>query len=576
MAREPFYFVVVFWGEAHRAFFLRLCASSLLSGGNIPSRGHDGDRFVICTTAEDWAAMQDDPVFIALRAQIAPRLIEIPRPGPDDNKYLVMSSGHRLASERAFADGAAAIYLTPDLVLSDGSVRALTRLAEQGRKIVLCAALRFTEEGCIPEIDRLRPHAPGAPLVLPPRTLAGIALRNMHVETLRYDWDSACFADLPFSVFWRARHGNGILVHSFSWAPLLVSYRNLARHDTKTFDAWTLDGDYIHRNFPDPDAAHVVRDSDEILLASFTPADALLAQLGEDALAPEWHKRAPIIGRAYKRSRLRWVVKSGAMDALKLRIFGLGVRMHDGTVPTAEWSRLERAARRVIARIQGKPGPLERVCADLVERLLRGETWPLRLLENDAPPPGRLPPEVDFVNQSKVGSCRAIRFGVGLSAGKWYWEIASPNLGALGAATARTATVGVMDARHSLRCEVGARQGGWAWRADGHKLHGGWTAPYGNGVGHGGAVMMVAFDADNGRLWFGRDGAWFDDGAPDRGTAPAFAGLGTTLFPAMSSLHGGGGTALLGARTRRDRLRHAPPSGFLPLSEAPAGAGQTP
>ena len=115
----------------------------------------------------------------------------------------------------------------------------------------------------------------GKPLAISARKLMNLALKNLHSETLRYEFEAAYFADSPISVYWWVSPGKGMVIHSFSWAPLVVDYGALTSHDTKTFDKWTLDGDYIHRNFPNPGDVHVVTDSDEISLVSFTKESEL-------------------------------------------------------------------------------------------------------------------------------------------------------------------------------------------------------------------------------------------------------------------------------------------------------------
>ena len=223
-----FYFTVVFWGEEHREYFLRLLVPSLLAPGNLPSlKNPTESRFLICTTAEDWNALQTDPDFLALQRIITPVLLEIPMPAHSENKYLAMSAGHKLATEKVFTDQACGVFLTPDLVVADGGVCTLEELALAGKIVVLCAAMRYTYEGAVPEIEALRQDGPGNPLVLSPRRLADIALRNMHVESLRYDWDAPWFAEMPFSSFWRIQGNRGILIHNFNWAPVFVNYAAL-------------------------------------------------------------------------------------------------------------------------------------------------------------------------------------------------------------------------------------------------------------------------------------------------------------------------------------------------------------
>ena len=130
--RAPFYFICVFWGERYWREFCRLCLASMLAPGNIPSLDEEiraSSRFVIVTTTADWEALQDDPTFVLMKSHIEPLFIELPRPCDGDSKMNIMSRGHALASEAAFRARACGVYLTPDLVLSDGSVLALQRLS---------------------------------------------------------------------------------------------------------------------------------------------------------------------------------------------------------------------------------------------------------------------------------------------------------------------------------------------------------------------------------------------------------------------------------------------------------------
>jgi len=337
----PFYFICVFWGAEFRNLFQNFCLASLLSPRNIPALGNgSANRFIVCTTIEDWDALRQTAEYQLLSGVIEPLFIEIPPPEPEANKYLVMSAGHRLAAERAFRDGAYGVFLTPDLVLSDGSVMELRRRAEDGAKVVLVAAIRFTSEGCLPALEELRDPNAEAPLTLPARTLMAIALRNLHPETLRYDWDANSFAALPFSVFWRVAGGHDILLHSFSWAPLLIDYTALASHDVTTFENWTLDGDYVYRNFPDQNQVHVITDSDEIALVSFTGMDDMPGPASDHHADGNRYIKWPVIGRLHRIWRLHFIYHGGGMDELKQRIFRIGVRLHADD-PSPAWQATE-------------------------------------------------------------------------------------------------------------------------------------------------------------------------------------------------------------------------------------------
>jgi len=373
---RPFYFICVFWGRQYWQEFCRLCLASMLSPGNIPALDQDirpDSRFVIVATQQDWDELQDDPTFILMCRYIEPLFIELPRPDADDNKMNVMSQGHALASQAAFQARARGVYLTPDLVLSDGSVVALQRLSRDGKKIVLCVAVRLTEEGCLPELEALGVMEPGQPMILPARTLVGIALRNIHSETRRYEWDCSYFAEVPISPYWHVPGEDGVVMHSFSWAPLLVDYSALAEHDASTFEEWTLDGDYVHRNFGErgDEAIHVVTDSDEITLVSFTREADLHFEL-----IPQWWKSWSLVGPSMKLAYLRALYVSSVMDPLKRRIFDRAVRLHTADC-SPQWDNVERKAANLIeAATTHPPGRFERLIYKTVYRLLG--LWAIR------------------------------------------------------------------------------------------------------------------------------------------------------------------------------------------------------
>ena len=345
-ALRPLYFTVIFWGEVHRNYCTDLLMASLLSPNNIPALNPERkSKFLIVTTRPDWDALQSNGIFNQLKQYVEPVWFEMPFPGPDELKMLVMSQGHRLVVTKAFGDRAYGVFVTPDLVLSDGSVAAMERLAEAGRKVVLSVAIRFRQEILLEEMQREGYLTPGQPLVLPPRDLMRMALRNLHTETLRYEFDAPYFADQPISVYWRVPGGDGIIIHSFSWAPLVVDYEALHKHDTSTFDKWTMDGDYIYRNFPNPQDVYVVTDSDEIVLVSFTKEADLHFELNP------WFSGFPgWVAKLIKLERIRALRDSHVMDPLKRQIFPLPVFLHAGEI-TSAWKGTIHKTTRLLRRI---------------------------------------------------------------------------------------------------------------------------------------------------------------------------------------------------------------------------------
>jgi hypothetical protein len=409
----PFYFIVAFWGPEYRQHFLRLCASSLLSPGNIPSLSERrASRFLICTTREDWAHIQADPIIRLLAASTVLEFIEIRRPVPDFLKpvyreklrrsgagresvvasqaeaavspeevaspesfaelqslgreigreltvhhhyalrVLFMSAGHKVAACRAHADKAYAIFLAPDMVLSDGAIAELDKLAREGRKVVLAAACRFGQEQCLQAFQVGGFMVPGKPLVVSPRQLVEIAFANMHPETACFEFDSPYFCQTATSALWRVPGDDGVLIHSFFWAPLLVSYGDVRNHRAEYFDnGGTTDGKYIAMHFDSQRDITIIADSDRLMLASFTPNEEYYYPVTSRAI------QRSAVGTDYKIYRLRLTLHGHRGDDLKRRLYAVPVRLHSRPLSPA-WEAVELRASSIVARAVEPPGRL--------------------------------------------------------------------------------------------------------------------------------------------------------------------------------------------------------------------------
>jgi hypothetical protein len=293
-----------------------------------------------------------------------------------------MGIGHKLAAQMAFRDKVYAVFLTPDLMVSDGTVRALQRHARAGYKVVLTAALRFGEEPLFESLkamgviaDEHERSASGSPLAITGRQMVAAGLGSFHSETQRYEWDASYFSNFPVACWWRVPGENGIVLHSLSWAPFLCDYGMVEEHDTSALDTWTMDGDYVFCNFGNSETAYyVVRDSDEMMLVSWAPLSDRPQSLGLNPL-----KALPIIGDVLKGGTLRATVLSGVFDSLKHRIFFEPVRWHSQEL-TARWNETEDKAAQVLQRylwdlassVQANPSEIPSKNASNVPNRLQG------------------------------------------------------------------------------------------------------------------------------------------------------------------------------------------------------------
>ncbi|MGE0474496.1 MAG: hypothetical protein AB7P17_12755 [Nitrospirales bacterium] len=408
---RPFYYIVAFWGSTYRRHFLQLCLPSLLAPGNIPFLlGKRPSRFLISTTHQDWAALSTDPLFSRLQTFVEPVFLELRREVPDFLKTVVqekmrrsssesiernrsvdcplspldiatpevfeelqalgremgveltdhhhyavrilfMSAGHKAAASQAHHDQAYGIFLAPDMVLSDGAVAHLHQLAQSGKKVVMVSACRFSLEDGIREFHNSGLMASAEALILPPRKLVEMVFGCLHPETACFEFDSPLFSNPATSAFWKVSGDEGVLLHSFFWAPLLVDYVGIDRHHGDYFDAGgTTDGKYIAMHFDFNRDVSPVTDSDEIFLASFTPRGEYAYSVRAGIL-----KQIPGLRMHYKTFLIRRTLYGPMGDPMKRSLYRWPVRLHSQSL-SLEWKEVEQRADQIVKRALKVPG----------------------------------------------------------------------------------------------------------------------------------------------------------------------------------------------------------------------------
>lgn len=349
---KPIYFNVVVWGEEFRNHFVDYCIPSLLSQNNLPalSLGRE-NKFVICTTRPDWDAMRETASFQVMEKYVEPVLIEIPYPEPGQSAPMHMGIGHKPATEMMFRDKVYGCMITPDLVLSDGSLATIERLAQEGIRLVIATSLRVVEEEFLPGLrdggfapkDALLSET-GAPLTISSRQLVDLNLRTMHSETRAWEWDAPYFSYFPVGAWWRVPEGRGILFYTLSWAPVLVDYAGIESHDASMMETWPIDGNYLDRNFKDYGEVHAIQDSDDFAIVSWGPAADKLT-----SLVPDRVKSSPRHGEVIKGLTIRRTFLDPRFDAFKRAWFFKPVRLHAGDL-NARWDETEQRTRRLVEK----------------------------------------------------------------------------------------------------------------------------------------------------------------------------------------------------------------------------------
>jgi hypothetical protein len=303
---------------------------------------------------EDWEIIRQAPIVKALARYAEPVHIAISQPPEGVSPCVHMGLGHKLATDLCFQDKAYGFVLTPDALVSDGTMRAAQKHALEGKSLIIMAALRFATEPLFEAFADSGYDRPGQDraqsaeaLSISGRELVRMGIPAFHSQTLSYDFEAPYFFGDGHCVpaaFWRVPSDGGIVLHSLSWAPILMDYAVLGDHDTRALEEWTIDGDYLHVNFGKT-AIHVCTDSDEMMLVSWASVDDKPVSL------------RPSLGRTLSSSYCRWQ-NSAALrlnlsldifDPMKVALFSRAVRWHVKDIDQ-DWLSVEEKAAGIISK----------------------------------------------------------------------------------------------------------------------------------------------------------------------------------------------------------------------------------
>jgi hypothetical protein len=113
----------------------------------------------------------------------------------------------------------------------------------------------------------------------------------------------------------------------------------------------------------------------------------------------------------------------------------------------------------------------------------------------------------------------------GITTGKWYWEA---EMTTNTSAALNAIALGICpDDTNILASYVGSTSDSYGVVSNGNKWNSASQVSYGSSFSAG-DIVMVAFDDDNGKIWFGKNGTWFASGNPAAGTNAAYTSISAT------------------------------------------------
>jgi hypothetical protein len=166
-----------------------------------------------------------------------------------------------------------------------------------------------------------------------------------------------------------------------------------------------------------------------------------------------------------------------------------------------------------------------------------------------------------FYDNTNSGSWRTLKGTIGMPIGsaKYYWELAITNpSGSIGNFVGID---GVNDATTPPSNNAYALY--WSAGNFGKAQNNGSVTSF-SGTPANGDVLSIAYDAVTGKIWFGKNGTWFE-GDPSAGTGASYTGITAETIPFGSTFSNSGATGHYVNFGQRP-FAYTAPSGFVALN----------
>ncbi len=324
-----FHIIVPVWGREYTRIFTDLLLPTLLAPGNIPALPYpERHVFQIYTTPADRAVIEASPVHAQLKRHIRVVFRRVrAHPEKGGNPYAIQSDCYRRAIREADAADQAMVFLTPDSVMADGSLRNLARIAGTGVRAVLGVGVRLVKETVGDALLRNHRSDDGV-IAIGPRELVRLALPNIHPIAKAHFYHDEGYGLFLSNLYWRIGT-EGLLARCFHLHPFMV-YPRVKNAPFTT----TVDGDYIETACPDLTDTYVVTDSDEFWAFELSAADRRINIMDRS--------RPPI-------EFVQWVFnKTTSRHRL---LIGNVIRMHAGVTDGPAWRAAELEAEDCVKRL---------------------------------------------------------------------------------------------------------------------------------------------------------------------------------------------------------------------------------
>ena len=253
-----FRFVTPVWGETHCRLFADVGAPSLMAPNNLPSIAGSSHIFEIYCKDEDREDLRNSASVRQLEATVDVRYERIPSSFEVAN-HTMMSDCHRKSMINARENGECAVFVPPDCVWSNGTIRELSRiLGDDEIRIVHISGLRTDQTQMIPALQQWYREQDHAVLEIDPRNLVRAGLKSLHTIARMHFFNEYEEDLMPANLYWRI-DDTALLARCFHLHPLAVRPDKHSDQFQSTID------DDLPLSVKNSRAHYVVSDSDQFV-----------------------------------------------------------------------------------------------------------------------------------------------------------------------------------------------------------------------------------------------------------------------------------------------------------------------
>lgn len=333
---RPFHFATPVWGRAYTDLFVKVGLPTLLAEGNLPAvSARTSCRYRIFTTEDDAPLIEKANSVHRLKDLMDVEISLIADGGSPD--YEKASRCFERSIQQAGAVGAALVSMSPDAIVSAGSLERVLALVDGGKRLILTAVPRVSKTPGT--IDRLLDHCSSSDrsISMTGPQMVEFALSCLHPISRSLFHDCENFNSHPSHLYWRVGD-EGLVARCFHMHPLCI----VPDYEAARFRS-TIDDDYVRLAFPDPETVHVVADSDEIFVAELSAPSHLV---GNDSA-----------GKFTAAAVASWAERHA--NSMHRHMFDTSIRVHRKPMSQAVWRNAEVEADRTAGEIRdllARPG----------------------------------------------------------------------------------------------------------------------------------------------------------------------------------------------------------------------------